>query len=378
MPDAQQARAQLDEEIASGSQEILRGTPGGPDSVGSLLIGLPGAQAGCTATLIGPNTALTAAHCFDNYISVDLCFDATNSLFVAGPCSRPAQVDEVRIHPSRDIAVLRLSSLFNAPTPLPISITAPSSADPFTMVGYGEVLPNVVSLERRQGNEFVSSVSADEWNSFFWNQSGVLPGDSGGPALRSDAVIGVASAVLLYDLNPTFYGYSFYERVDTTASWIVQNASGRVWFNETQNVNQPQDVNLDGLVDQTDFLLILQFVAQGLGPFPQPNQTGLLYDIDSDGNLSRLDATTFGYTNIINSCDVNADGRVTTLDALNVMNEISRNGSRALSGPNTIGYFVDVSGDGMISPSDSLRVINYLSGSTTSCTVFSGTLPPLP
>ena len=66
--------------------------------------------------------------------------------------------------------------------------------------------------------------------------------------------------------------------------------------------------------------------------------------------------------------DVNASGEVTSLDALLVMNRLSRAGNVANisvestdRGPN----FYDVSGDLSISSIDALRVINYLSRQQT-------------
>jgi hypothetical protein len=61
-----------------------------------------------------------------------------------------------------------------------------------------------------------------------------------------------------------------------------------------------------------------------------------------------------------NHFDVNADGIVSALDALLVINDINLNGTHpdptSGSGPN----YVDVSGDGTVSALDALQVINYI------------------
>ncbi len=65
--------------------------------------------------------------------------------------------------------------------------------------------------------------------------------------------------------------------------------------------------------------------------------------------------------------DVNADQRVTPLDALTVINQLARN-SRAAEGeaqpvsPSAafVDHFFDVNGDGLISALDALNVINFL------------------
>ena len=57
--------------------------------------------------------------------------------------------------------------------------------------------------------------------------------------------------------------------------------------------------------------------------------------------------------------DVNADGRLTPLDALLVVNDLNVNGSRKISSQG-IGHFIDVNNDGNVTAIDSLMVINAL------------------
>ena len=68
-----------------------------------------------------------------------------------------------------------------------------------------------------------------------------------------------------------------------------------------------------------------------------------------------------------NNLDVNADGAVSPIDALQVINELnSPAGSRALPTPPIAERpfspppFIDVNGDGSVSPVDALLVINFL------------------
>ena len=57
--------------------------------------------------------------------------------------------------------------------------------------------------------------------------------------------------------------------------------------------------------------------------------------------------------------DVNGDGKVTPLDALDVINQLLNTGTGPLTGtPN--GFFYDTNGDGKLSPLDALRVINAI------------------
>ncbi len=64
--------------------------------------------------------------------------------------------------------------------------------------------------------------------------------------------------------------------------------------------------------------------------------------------------------------DVNADNRVTTLDALLVINDLSRNGARRLAFSERVGRAVDVNADGSVTSLDALLVINAIArGSQT-------------
>ncbi len=72
------------------------------------------------------------------------------------------------------------------------------------------------------------------------------------------------------------------------------------------------------------------------------------------------------YTNAANSLDVNADGYITALDALIIINDLNNHGPRDLrqlwspsSGPLPTNY-IDVNLDGFTTPLDALNVINWL------------------
>ncbi len=86
-------------------------------------------------------------------------------------------------------------------------------------------------------------------------------------------------------------------------------------------------------------------------------------------------ATTGGaggeFTNANNPLDVNADGFVSPIDALAIINSLNSGGSRALGGGSGEGeagshMYVDTNGDGFLSPIDVLNVINFLNGSGSS------------
>jgi hypothetical protein len=71
------------------------------------------------------------------------------------------------------------------------------------------------------------------------------------------------------------------------------------------------------------------------------------------------------WRNPVNALDVNADGVVSPIDALLVLNEINARGARLLPAPSAAfspAPFFDVNGDGYVSPVDALLVINALNG----------------
>ncbi|MCU0962413.1 MAG: dockerin type I domain-containing protein [Pirellulaceae bacterium] len=66
------------------------------------------------------------------------------------------------------------------------------------------------------------------------------------------------------------------------------------------------------------------------------------------------------YTNPLLPLDVNADGVVSPLDALLIINRLNASGSRFMSGANSTAPYCDTNADLMITPIDALLVINHL------------------
>jgi len=84
-----------------------------------------------------------------------------------------------------------------------------------------------------------------------------------------------------------------------------------------------------------------------------------------------LAASPFG-TNPLQPLDVNRDGNVSAVDALQIINAITESASRSVDPANNIGSFIDVSGDGLATAFDALQVINALSADTP---LIAATLP---
>jgi hypothetical protein len=66
------------------------------------------------------------------------------------------------------------------------------------------------------------------------------------------------------------------------------------------------------------------------------------------------------WSNLGDTFDVDGNSRVEPLDALLILTEIGRNGSRILRDPSQITWFVDANDDGEVSPLDALWVLNEI------------------
>ncbi|MBM4094105.1 MAG: hypothetical protein FJ276_32565, partial [Planctomycetes bacterium] len=71
------------------------------------------------------------------------------------------------------------------------------------------------------------------------------------------------------------------------------------------------------------------------------------------------------HTNLANPLDVNADGVVTPIDALLVINNLNGNGSYRFQGAAPQAPYLDVDMNGFAAPMDALLVINYLNSAGT-------------
>ena len=79
-------------------------------------------------------------------------------------------------------------------------------------------------------------------------------------------------------------------------------------------------------------------------------------NITSSGNLGGGE-----FTNKADRNDVNADGVVSPIDALIVINHLNAgSGNKANGEGEGTKYYIDVNGDSKLSPIDALLVINYL------------------
>lgn len=181
---------------------------------------------GCSATLIGKRTVLTAAHCVTTGERDNFCTE--NHCMLGTATRHPGYVDDSG-HPN-DVAVVRLDGDFFAASgfvPTRIASTGPGTGDWIVLVGYG---CTVWDTSIGYGIKRWGAAHIDEVDSTLYQFDGsngearICGGDSGGPAFRnttSDCQIGVHSA-----RQGWLFGADDIDmRVDVYASWIRSAAS---------------------------------------------------------------------------------------------------------------------------------------------------------
>ncbi len=215
------------------------------------------AQAGCTATLIGCSTALTAAQC--------ICDDfAASRLLTGAECVKRAdlldpstklvyfhqagilRVSSVTVNPNfvfgekSDFAILHLATPVTGIAPSPLDTTAkPAFGTPGTIVGYGIAEATTSGGIKRSGGVTVAACATAGLNPAnhvcaSWNSplgapgvnSGTCYGDSGGPLFvttaAGPAIAGTTSGG--DNANCTPPNHLFFADVYGDRAWIAANA----------------------------------------------------------------------------------------------------------------------------------------------------------
>ncbi len=203
-------------------------------------------SSGCTATLIGPRTVLTAAHCVtydkfppyntQSYLTFQIEYPFGTQHFEAS---------RIVIHPQyvppgyavgdeehHDVAVIQLAEEVAGVTPAALATTVPEEGDSITLLGYGftDNYSNDIGTKYRAAN-YVDAIYEGEYS--FEGASGdvgnICSGDSGGPDFATQGGYEVLIGVHSYSMGTADdycdqNGYSM--RVDSHLSWIQSEALG--------------------------------------------------------------------------------------------------------------------------------------------------------
>jgi hypothetical protein len=214
-------------------------TSGSPSSDGSVVALAFGDVLVCSGTVIAPHAVLTAAHCLSGSTLPDLAegdalVGAAHHEVIAAfvsPDFNAASLDH-------DIAVVIVEDPLAAP-PVPIAMSLDTVAPGATMqvIGYGWTGPDdPAAAVRHTGTSQVDVIDALRIGSHA-APSQVCEGDSGGPALFGDRVIGVTSSG-----DATCTQVAHHTRVDIHAGFvtniIARTAAGsagpgdRCWYQD--------------------------------------------------------------------------------------------------------------------------------------------------
>lgn len=191
----------------------------------------------CTATLIGRQTILTAAHCirypqelpggyfwlFSDNESLPEIYRPMKAHNHPGYVHRSGVPDQVGLF---DIAIVKLDRVVVGIEPYAISTMPPMPSQKIELVGFGDTNDDDTGSEagkRRRVDNVVSDVRPMTF--VFVGEKNIWYGDSGGPTFANihgqDVVIGNHS-------GGAFKKYGMDMRVDYFCSWLVQAAEGDI------------------------------------------------------------------------------------------------------------------------------------------------------
>lgn len=192
----------------------------------------------CSATLIGPELALSAGHCFEGKS------EKPAALFLEfNQGAIRTQVTEVIVHPqysdwfgrvAQDFALLKLASKPGL-APIKLAHAAPVKGEPVLFVGYGytdSLAKDSFDGTKRMGSNIVGTVEAKKL--FFpkpkdETTSQVCRGDSGGPVFATRQgeleLIGVVSGSTEGAASKTCRIEAYAARVDAFVDWLQTAAN---------------------------------------------------------------------------------------------------------------------------------------------------------
>jgi MYXO-CTERM domain-containing protein len=160
----------------------------------------------CTAVLVAPDVLLTAAHCLDHpgyTYGVFVGADASSYPTLAQLEPQLAAVTAVHVHPQynraapffADIGIVKLAAPLSI-TPLAIQRTAPLpelAGAQVRIVGYGQTTYGQANSTKFAASTTIMSLESDDTILIGDPQRHTCIGDSGGPALLGNVVLGVDS-----------------------------------------------------------------------------------------------------------------------------------------------------------------------------------------
>ena len=194
---------------------------------------LHGPGGNCTATLIGRQTILTAAHCDDDVEGMSYITPGSRSIrlkaFVPHPDFRPLDNEDNEL-PRADIALGYLEQQAEE-TPAALAEDPPERGEALILVGWGQTGSDAGDDgTQRWAENDVEEIEEDLFSieDASWGEGITCQGDSGGPAFAERAgeqqVMGVHASTTCYDSSWWFFDASAAHevRVDVYFDWIAE------------------------------------------------------------------------------------------------------------------------------------------------------------
>lgn len=200
---------------AEPDPRVIRLTPAQTRAIGAVVAD---GVVYCSATLITPRVALTAAHCGNYLEEFRTGRDITRPEAKARILALAFQPRYQRGTPGHDVALAYLDHDMDVD---PIRIGGPPDVEEQVQTaGYGRTIPDTPgNTERFWLVETVGSVNEVEFSVTQHGEHGQCMGDSGGPALvMRDGYPVLVGTVSHGDANCV--GVDFYTRADSVGDWI--------------------------------------------------------------------------------------------------------------------------------------------------------------
>jgi len=209
---------------SDGEQAVTNGTAATGDPAVAAIVDGSG-TIGCTATVIAPHTAITAAHCFvsRNPRTLSLLFGASREQPTA-----ITPISDARSHPSfdpstlaHDVALMTFRTEAAATLALdPRTIDGTLVGTDVRVVGFGATSGTAGDAgTKREGIARISDVQADEFTAMP-NPSQPCRGDSGGPVFLGSTVADVIAGVVSRG-DAACVDHAVFSRIDVARSVLV-------------------------------------------------------------------------------------------------------------------------------------------------------------